>query len=160
HQLDGPGYRVTLAGQTRLGARGSHGRNDQANIIGFSNEDAIADIERELDHISKVLEKIDKEREAIDEERDELDRRRSAYEAIRAIGWQDTDVASVDAKTREIEPARGAILDADDRLQALQRRIEELDQGLEKARERRFALKRKIGALDTAWSSLTRRHDA
>ncbi|PWU47503.1 hypothetical protein DLJ47_30420 [Micromonospora sp. S4605] len=159
HQLDGPGYRVTLAGQTRLGVRGSHGRNDQSNIIGFSNEDAIADIERELDQITEALDKIDEDRKAIDEERDELDRRRSAYEAIRAITWEDIDVASVEARIAELQTARQAILDADDRLQALQRRIDELEMNVDKARERRFDLKRQKDDLDTAWASLTRRQD-
>jgi uncharacterized protein YPO0396 len=159
-QLDGPGYRVTLAGQTRLGARGSHGRNDQSNIIGFSNEDTIADIDRELDQIKEELGQIDQERQTIDGERTDLDGRRSAYEAIRAVTWDDIDVASVEARIEELDRARQAILDADDQLQALQRRIEELSQELEKARERRFDLKRRETDLGKAWSSLVDQQNA
>ncbi|NGZ99509.1 hypothetical protein G5V59_01235 [Nocardioides sp. W3-2-3] len=44
-ELDGPGFRVTESGQTRNGRRGAHGRSDQRNIIGFSNEEAIAEID-------------------------------------------------------------------------------------------------------------------
>ncbi len=43
--LDGPGFRVTEAGQTRNGRRGAHGRGEQRSIIGFSNEEAVAEVD-------------------------------------------------------------------------------------------------------------------
>ncbi|GAA0902753.1 ATP-binding protein [Virgisporangium aurantiacum] len=153
-QLAGIGYRVTLAGQTRSGARGTHGRGEQANIIGFSNEDTIADIDHELNRIKVGLDAIDKERASIDEERDGLDALRGAYEAIRAVNWDDIDVAGVEARIGELERARQAILDADDQLQHLQGRIEDLRGQLDKARGHRFSLDQRETRLSDQASEL------
>src|SRR5690242_8160090 len=59
--LSGPGLRVTMAGQTRNGRRGTHGRNDARNIIGFSNDDAIAEIDAELASLEEQLEAVSAE---------------------------------------------------------------------------------------------------
>ncbi|HEX5770141.1 MAG TPA: ATP-binding protein, partial [Nocardioidaceae bacterium] len=58
-ELEGGGYRVTLAGQTRSGRRGSHGRGEQRNIIGFSNADSLAEIDEELASVEESLGKLD-----------------------------------------------------------------------------------------------------
>ncbi|MEV0458974.1 ATP-binding protein [Catellatospora methionotrophica] len=158
--LAGHELRVTLAGQTRLGTRGSHGRNDQSDIIGFSNEHTIAAIDRELKQIEDLLKSIDREREAFDEQLRELDRRRAAYEAITATTWEDIDVATVDRRIEELDSARRAILGADDQLQELQRRIDQLGKTLEAARERKYGLKKVEADLKEAWSSLTSTNDA
>ncbi|MFG1661297.1 ATP-binding protein [Micromonospora chersina] len=159
-QLGGPGYRVTLTGQTRFGTRGTHGRNEQANIIGFSNEEALADIDRELREINEELGQVDKERRGIDSERTDLDARRSAHEAIRAATWDDIDVASIDARIGQLERGRQAILDADDQLQQLQKHIDDLGGELERAREHRFALKRRESNLSERVSSLIEQQTA
>ncbi|MBM0255557.1 SbcC/MukB-like Walker B domain-containing protein [Micromonospora sp. 4G55] len=157
-QLGGPGYRVTIAGQTRLGTRGTHGRNEQPNIIGFSNEDTLADIDRELRDIEANLDTIDHQRQTIDSEWTTLNARRSAYEAIRAVTWDDIDVASVEAAIDKLDRARQAILDADDNLQQLQGRIDQLKEELEGARARRFELKQKETNLRLQASSLNTQH--
>lgn len=159
-QLGGPGYRVTLAGQTRAGTRGTHGRNDQSNIIGFSNEETLADIDRELREIKEELDRIDKERGGIDSERTDLDARRSAHEAIRAVTWDDIDVASVEAGIDKLEQARQRILDSDDQLQQLQNHIDDLNGDLERAREHRFTLNQREGNLSKRASSLTEQRTA
>lgn len=137
-ELSQPGYRVTIAGQTRFGTRGTHGRSEQSNIIGFSNEETIAEIDRELGEIKEKLYQIDQERQRIDRERGDVDARRGAYEAVQAAVWDDIDVTSVEVRIRDLERARQAILDADDQLQELQGHIDHLRRALDLARERRF----------------------
>ncbi|MHA4945689.1 ATP-binding protein [Micromonospora sp. SD19] len=159
-ELKGPGYRVTLAGQTRFGTRGTHGRREQANIIGFSNEEALADIDQELADIEKELVQIDQRRGVIDAERSDLDARRSAYDAVRAAIWDDIDVASAVARITSLDRARQTILDADDQLQALQRRIDHLGQQLEVAREVRYQLRQEESGLDKRMSWLHEQHSA
>ena len=56
--LAGAGFRVTLAGQTRNGRRGAHGRNDTRSIIGFSNADAIAEVDAELAELEERLDGV------------------------------------------------------------------------------------------------------
>lgn len=146
--LDGPGYRVTLAGQTRQGSRGTHGRADAANIIGFSSGEALAEIDGELARIEEQLAGIGAARAAVDGRRRDLDARRKAYEALHATVWEDVDVAGAQAHVAALTRAREAILGSNDRLKAVQERIDGLRAELERARENRYRLKSLSERLD------------
>ncbi len=152
--LDGPGFRVTVAGQTRNGRRGTHGRSDQRNIIGFSSEDAIAEIDAQLAEVERQL-------GAIDGRLDELKRRsglvelqRKAYEAIAMVRFDDVDVAGSDRRIADLEERRSAILASDDRLQVLQAQIDELQDQLGQARKERFSLEQRRDQLNAEHGEL------
>lgn len=157
--LGGGGYRVTAAGQTRRGARGSHGRNDSASIIGFSSAEAVAYLEAQLTELDVQLRELDLQRAAVDAQRAELDRTRDAYQAVVAALWDDIDVAGVEERIRELTAARQSILDADDTLRALEAHIRKLEERLESAREHRYGLKRREKDLNDEHATLAERQD-
>ena len=157
--LAGSGYRVTAAGQTRRGSRGSHGRNDTANVIGFSSAEAIADIDAELSELARDLERLDGQRSRLEQQRDDLVRLRGAYEAVQAAHWDDMDVPGVEARIRALEVERQEILDADDQLSAIAAHIQELEKRLEAARGHRFGLQRRKEELNAAHANLAERQD-
>ncbi|WNV90359.1 ATP-binding protein [Umezawaea sp. Da 62-37] len=158
-ELTGLSYRVTLAGQTRRGTSGSHGRNDSSNIIGFSSAEAIADIDRQLADVNTALGTLDTQRTQVEQERDALDRTSRAYEEVRRVAWDDIDVAGVEQRIRELEANRSAILNANDRLRALETHIGHLNGVLEKARERRFDLQNRGKELNDQHAILADRQD-
>jgi len=139
-ELAGPGLRVTEAGQTRNGRRGSHGRSDQRSIIGFSNEEAIAEIDAELAGLEQKLTTLDADVAGLDAELSVLGRRRSAYDAVAVARFDDLDVAGSDQRIADIEARRAELLSADDQLAVLERQIAELETRLEEARKLRFGL--------------------
>lgn len=157
--LTGDGYRVTQAGQTRSGTRGSHGRADSADIIGFSSAEAIAEIDRQLDELEPQLAEIDRLRRAVDDDRADLDRKQAAYQAVQSARWDDIDVAGAQQRITQLRAARQAILDADDRLRALEAHIDALKQRLEAAQERHFELRRRKADLDREHATLAKRQD-
>lgn len=157
--LEGPDPRVTLTGQTRHGLRGAHGRNDAKDIIGFSNEQALADIDSELAGIETVLAELDRARGGIDDQRTTLSARRRAYEAVQDQTWADIDVAACETRIRELEATRARILNADDRLQALATHIESLTEQLDDARGRQFKLKEQRSALAAEHTAIVERQD-
>jgi uncharacterized protein YPO0396 len=138
--LTGPGLRVTEAGQTRHGRRGAHGRSDQRNIIGFSNEEAIAELDAELDALEGQLGTLDADVAGLDAELSALGRRRAAYDALAVARFDDLDVAGSDRRIAEIESRREELLSSDDRLAVLERQIVDLETRLEEARKHRFGL--------------------
>ena len=158
--LRGSGYRVTLSGQTRQGTRGTHGRSDAANVIGFSSGEALAEIDVELTAVERRLAKLDAERRRIDADRADLDERRRAYEAVVATSWEEIDVASAQAAVDELTRTRDAILGADDRLTTIEQRIEQVRERLEEARAERYRLKALGTTLEELWESLADRQDA
>jgi uncharacterized protein YPO0396 len=157
--LDGVGLRVTRAGQTRKGARGSHGRGDSWNIIGFSSVQALAEIDRELSGLEVELAKIDAIRKDIDNRRHDLEARRKAYEAIMATLWDGIDVDSVERHIRELEGGRNRFLESNDVLAVFEERIKGVRGELDAARETRYRLKGRSEAIDERWKKLVGMQD-
>ena len=138
--LAGGGFRVTEAGQTRQGRRGTHGRGDSRSIIGFSGEEAVAEIDAELAALEEQLDAVDAEVAELDRRSALLEQQRASYDAIVAARFDDLDVDGSDRRIAELEARRQEILGADDQLHALQRQIEELTGRLEEVRRERFGL--------------------
>ena len=138
--LAGSGLRVTRAGQTRNGRRGSHGRNDARSIIGFSNEDAIAEVDAELGDLERQLEDLDAEVAELGRRVSVLGQRRAAYDAVAVARFDDLDVAGSEERIADIERRRAELLGADDTLAVLERQIEELTARLDDARKARYGL--------------------
>ena len=138
--LAGGGFRVTEAGQTRQGRRGTHGRGDTRSIIGFSGEEAVAEIDAELAALEEQLDAVDAEVAELDRRSALLEQQRASYDAIVAARFDDLDVDGSDRRIAELEARREEILGADDQLHALQRQIEELTGRLEEVRRERFGL--------------------
>lgn len=157
--LDGPGFRVTATGQTRNGRRGTHGSNDQRSIIGFSSEEAIAEIDAELDAIEQRLQEVDARLVELNRQTTVLDRQRKAYDAIAMVRFDDVDVSGSDRRIADLEQRRADILTADDQLQVLQDQIDELTEQLEKARQERFALEQRQRQLGSAHGELVDSED-
>ncbi|WP_408895750.1 ATP-binding protein [Nocardioides sp. R1-1] len=158
-ELDGPGFRVTAAGQTRNGDRGAHGRGDHRNIIGFSNEDAIAEIDGQLEELERRMEQIDAQLADLDRRSRLLDQQRKAYDAIAMVRFDDVDVAGSDRRIAELEQRRTDILTSDDQLKVLQQQIDELVHRLDDARQERFALEQKQRELNAGHSELVDSED-
>jgi len=152
--LAGDGLRVTLAGQTRSGRRGAHGRNETRNIIGFSNEDAIAEIDAELASLEQQLVGLVGEVSELDRRIRVLEQLRSAYDAVAAARFDDLDVEGSDRRIAELERRRAEILEADDQLQVLQAQIDNLTGQLEQARRKRFTLEQRQRELNNSHAEL------
>ncbi|WP_180936157.1 hypothetical protein [Nocardioides ungokensis] len=157
--LAGGGFRVTLAGQTRSGRRGSHGRGERRNIIGFSNADSLAEIDEELDGIEESLTGLDERLQEVEIATRLLDQRRAAYDAVRSHGFDDLDVASCDARIADLERRRDEILSADDRLNTLEQHIGALEAQLEEARRHRYQLGEEKARLDAEHGELVEDED-
>jgi len=157
--LAGPGFRVTAAGQTRNGRRGSHGRGDHRDIIGFSNEAALGEIDDELSALERQLGEIDAEVAEVERRLRVLGVEQAAHEAIVGARFDEIDVAAIEARIAEVEERREAILESDDQLQALQEQITELEQRLDETRSARYALAARQRRLDAEHGELVESED-
>lgn len=157
--LSGSGLRVTLAGQTRSGRRGSHGRADTRDVIGFSNEGAISEIDAELASLEAELVRLDASVTEVDRRRSVLEQLRTAYDVVVAARYDDIDVDGSERRIAELEQRRADILTADDRLQVLQAQIDDLTARLEEAQRTRFGLERRRDELASAHGELVDSED-
>jgi len=159
-ELAGGGYRVTLAGQTRQGARGSHGRTESGAILGFTNAESLEVIDEELARIEAELTRIDEAVAELEAEARRLDLLRDAYEAARGATYDDVDLASCDARIADLEARRQRLLTSDDQLGALTGQIGEIEARLDEVRSRRYALVQRKEQLDEEHGRLVEDEDA
>lgn len=152
--LAGPGFRVTLAGQTRNGRRGTHGSNETRSIIGFSNEEALAELDAELATLERELETLDAEVTELDRRAAVLEQQRTSYDAVAAARFDDLDVDGSQRRIVDLQRRRAEILASDDQLQALEAQIEALGARLEAALRERFGLEQRQRELNDAHGRL------
>ncbi|MBZ5740331.1 ATP-binding protein [Nocardioides mangrovi] len=157
--LAGPGLRVTMAGQTRNGRRGAHGRNEARSIIGFSNADAIAEIDAELARLEEQLEAVAAEVTEADRRSRVLERQKASYDAVATARFDDLDVDGSDRRIADLERRRSEILGSDDQLQALEAQIEDLTARLEESRRARYGTEQRQRDLNAAHAELVDSED-
>ena len=157
--LAGAGFRVTLAGQTRNGRRGAHGRNDTRSIIGFSNADAIAEVDAELAELEERLDGVGAEVARLDQRSRVLEQQRTSYDVVAAARFDDFDVDGSDRRIADLERRRTEILESDDGLQALDTQIADLTARLEETRRARYAAEQRQRELNAAHGDLVDAED-
>lgn len=121
--------RVTPSGQTRNGDKGAHGESGDGDIIGFSNERRLADINRLLDELDPQITAVRTLIDDVQARMADLRRQKEAHVYVQDTVWADIDYLGIDQRIGELEDeiarlrAANKILDA---LQAEEERIKPL----------------------------------
>ncbi len=157
--LAGDGLRVSLSGQTRSGRRGAHGRGASEYVIGFSNADALAEIDAALERVEADLLHWEATQKVADARLAELDYLKSAHDAVRTYRFADVDVAGARERQRDLEERRDAILHSDDTLRALEEQIAGLSDQVEEAATDRVRLRDRRDALEREFADLVTDED-
>jgi uncharacterized protein YPO0396 len=151
--LDGRGPRVTRNGQTRHGARGSHGELSDPPIIGFSNEERVAQIKRDLSELDIKLGRLGREEQELADERKALYRQKEAHQFVSDTEWATIDVAGIGHQITRREESLEAILQSSDILRHLEDEQSRVKSQLDDARSEKFAA-------NTAKRELDREHES
>lgn len=147
-QLDGDGFRVTRAGQTRRGRSGSHGQRDARRIIGFDNADLRAELLVAQAELETQLAQILHEAKRLQDQGRRMNTLRDAYSRTLDFTWVSVDEHSAAGEQSELQQRRQEILGENDRLSALGARIEELEQSYDRTQGDRHRLRRDLDELD------------
>ncbi|SFN43429.1 ATP-binding protein [Mycetocola miduiensis] len=158
-QLDGNDLRITLAGQTRRGRRGSHGRQSSRNVIGFDNADLKVELAQERQILEAQLKTIEDEAARIGAGIASLSSRKEAYGRVLSEIWPDLDVAAAVAEMQDLSRRRDEIRDNNDVLGELDRQISELSDELERVQGQRHLLNRAISDLNDVHLKYCERED-
>uniref|UniRef100_UPI00398971DC SbcC/MukB-like Walker B domain-containing protein n=1 Tax=Mycetocola sp. TaxID=1871042 RepID=UPI00398971DC len=127
--LDGREPRVTPSGQTRNGDKGAHGESGDGDIIGFSNERRLADIDRLLAELEPPIALVRKRIDQVRARTTDLRLQKEAHVYVQDAVWDGIDYLGIERRISELEDeitrlrAANTILDA---LQADEERIKPL----------------------------------
>ena len=127
-QLDGPGRRVTINGQTRDGSRGAHGRDAGAEgIIGFDNTAKVEALAKELVALTNTWQRVHDEEEHAREVRDALVSKRDAAERIASYQFEQVDLLGAHAHLERAQQEREQFLANNEQMEALEKRLQEAE---------------------------------
>lgn len=129
-QLSGSDLQVTPSGQTRQGRRGAHGQHNARYVIGFSNEDAIAELARAEKALEETLATLDAQIRSVEEREASLRDRHAAYTAATRSTWVDIDTDGVTDQITQLRAHRDALLSGDSKLKELSDAIAGLEDAL------------------------------
>ena len=86
---------LSINGQTSSGSRGAHGGQGRGNVLGFSNEHALAELNELLDVAAARLTQAQSAEALAAQELDSMEARLAAYNAVVSVSWDEIDVRSV-----------------------------------------------------------------
>jgi uncharacterized protein YPO0396 len=157
--LNGDGFRVTLAGQTRNGTEGAHGRNSAEHVIGFSNASLVDELEAELEKLDEHLTVVEKELEELSIRAHERTKLLRAHTALAAYTWDQVNVAGAAEVIAALTTRRDRIKNSNNRLGELDQLIQELDSTHEGAVGKRQLLKEGLERLERSHGDLVDKQD-
>ncbi|MEU0094688.1 SbcC/MukB-like Walker B domain-containing protein [Kribbella sp. NPDC006257] len=157
--LNGPGYRVALSGQTRNGTSGTVGQSGRHSIIGFANEQLIADLSLEVDALETQLMAIDTELKAHDEGHAKFTALLRASEHLIDAAWDRIDIEGIEGRIKQRHDDRSRLLASDVGLHEVDQKILDLDGRLRRARRLTFDAEGKVEAVQKVFGELVDRQD-
>ena len=159
-ELQGPGKRVSLAGQSRNGERYAHGRSAKdRNIIGFDNAAAIAAHEADLAAAKSDEIAADRAYDAVETERQELRLLSDAHTALTQSSFAEFDVRGSEALITTLRTDREKLLTADDALTALKDHLEEAERVRQERTKAAGWLEEQHKKHAKEWDALVKRAD-
>lgn len=139
-QLSTHSMALTITGQMSQGNRGAHGGHGRENVLGFSNQRRLHDLERQLERLDAQIVAATDAVDAAEQTIETLENRSTAFAKIQDVAWEQIDVDAVMQ-----EAARWASVEAE--VTAANPKIALLKEQAETLKLKASVLRDEIGAL-------------
>ncbi|GAB3820892.1 ATP-binding protein [Tessaracoccus terricola] len=129
---------LTITGQVSQGNRGAHGGQGRGNVLGFSNQRRLADLDAHIqDARVRLLDAIDAVEKA-GTALDALDEQRTAFQTVLGLGWEQVDTDGVEAQRDRWLGVIDEVTEGNPKIASIQAQIK-------KARSKMSALNQDVG---------------
>ncbi|MEJ1088221.1 SbcC/MukB-like Walker B domain-containing protein [Microbacterium sp. Mu-80] len=117
---------LTIAGQMSQGTRGAHGGHGRENVLGFSNERRLRDLEERLGALDARVQQASDAVAAAEAALDGIEGRGKAFALIEDLTWEQIDVASLVAERERWASVEAEVTDSNPEVGQLKERAENL----------------------------------
>lgn len=159
-ELSGHSQALTITGQLSQGSRGAHGGHGARNVLGFSNQRRLADLDGDIAKLRAEIAAAAASRDSYAAELDALDARLAAYRAATAVTWEEIDVDAVTAERDRWAGIIDEITTGNPEIEKLQEQIDELKVTVDRQRESIGKARGEQDVLKTRWADIADQVDA
>ena len=154
-ELAGHAQALTIAGQLSQGSRGAHGGQGRRNVLGFSNQRRIAELDEELAAIAAELAGAARAESEADGALDALEARLAAYAAVREASWEELDVAAVEREQQRWAGIIAEVTEGNPEIAAVQQQLAALRQKVAALQEQIGRAKGEQERIAEQWARIT-----
>ncbi len=151
---------LTLTGQLSQGSRGAHGGQGRRNVLGFSSQRRITELDEEIAALDSELTVAARAEQDADGALDALEARLSAYAAVREATWDELDVAAVEREQERWAGIIAEVTDGNPEIAAVQQQLAALRTRVAGLQEQTGRAKGEQERVAEQWARITDEVDA
>ena len=154
-QLDGHQKALTISGQMSHGSRGAHGGQGRANVLGFTNDRRLREIDEQLLRLAAGYDACAEAARDAETALDRIEARSTAYAKVEDLTWEQIDVAAVEAERERWLAVEAEVTTASPEIAQLKSQAEELRARAGRLRDEEARLSNELAQTQDRWGDVT-----
>ncbi|WP_217182734.1 ATP-binding protein [Streptomyces sp. AC495_CC817] len=146
---------LTITGQMSQGSRGSHGGQGRANVLGFTNDRRLRELDARLQELAERYERAAAEAQEAVAALDRVEARSTAYARIEDLTWEQIDVAAVEAERERWLAVASTVTEENPEIARLTAQADELRARAARLRQEEARLASDLESAQAQWAQVT-----
>lgn len=159
-QLDAHQKALTINGQVSQGSRGAHGGQGRANVLGFTNDRRLREIDDQLRLLTARHDGYASTAQDAEAALDRIEARSTAFAKIEDLTWEQIDVDAVEAERERWLSVEAEVTTASPEIAQLKRQAEDLRSRASTLRDEEARLSNELAQTQEHWGQVTDDVDA
>lgn len=151
---------LTISGQVSQGSRGAHGGQGRANMLGFTNDRRLREIDEQLRQLSARHDECAASAADAEAALDRIEARSTAFARIDDLTWEQIDVAAVEAERARWVAVEAEVTTASPEIGQLRHQADDLRTRAARLRDDEARLSNELAQTQDHWGQVTDDVDA
>ncbi|MCK8466190.1 AAA family ATPase [Microbacterium sp. KSW4-16] len=146
---------LTISGQVSQGSRGGHGGQGRANVLGFTNERRLRELDEQLRRLAERYEDAAAAAQEAEAALDRIETTSTALAKIEDLTWEQIDVVAVEAEKERWLAVEAEVTTASPEIAQLKSQAEELRARAGRLRDDEARLGNELAQRQERWGQVT-----
>ncbi|MFJ6427714.1 ATP-binding protein [Microbacterium maritypicum] len=146
---------LTISGQVSQGSRGAHGGQGRSNVLGFTNDRRLREIDEQLRRLTAQHEECASAAHEAEAALDRIEARSTSFAKIEDLTWEQIDVVTVEAERERWLAVEAEVTTASPEIAQLKRQAEELRARGARLRDEEARLGNELAQTQEQWGRVT-----
>ncbi len=146
---------LTITGQVSLGSRGAHGGQGRANVLGFTNDRRLRELDEQLQELTARFERAAAAAQDAESALDGIEAQSKAHAKIEDLAWEQIDVAAVEAERERWLAVEAEVTTDSPEIAQLQKQADELKARAARLRQEEARLASDLEQTQAHWAQVT-----